>query len=332
MADMVVTELARLCARRFTSLGDAVRSSLALLEQQLPSSRIVFAELNYNTDEYRVLDAVGKGVEALTGGARLPLHESFCLHMAGDSAPALTGQASEDPVYSELELRVSSGIESYAAAAVELADGTKVASVCAMSAKADRFGEGDLELLTIAARLIGYEWERVTREGELRRLLQLHRDLTSDPLTGLALRDVFLEQLDRELHLTERGITESYVVALKPLGIEAARTRSGDAVGDLILKNAAEVITAAVRRSDIVGRVAPEMFGVILVGCKGVEGAEAFRLRLESSFERLMSERPEEITLGCGIERVGGAESALAALEAAEASLGAEPVAGGVAG
>jgi diguanylate cyclase (GGDEF)-like protein len=329
MADMVVTELAQLCARRFTSLGDAVRSSLALLEEQLPSGRIVFAELNYNTDEYRVLDAVGKGVEALAGGARLPLHDSLCLPMSAGTAPALTGRASEDPVYSELELRVSSGIESYAAAPVELADGTKVASVAAMSAKADRFDENHLELLTIAARLIGYEWERVTREGELRRLLQLHRDLTSDPLTGLALRDVFLEQLDRELHLTERGITESYVLALKPIGIEAARTRSGDAVGDLILKNAAEVITAAVRRSDIVGRVAPEVFGVILVGCKGIEGAEAFRARLETSFERLMSERPEEITLGCGIERLAGAESAAAALEAAEDALGdTEPMAG----
>jgi GGDEF domain-containing protein len=310
MTDMVVTELARLCSRRFTSLGDAVRSSLALLEEQLPSGRIVFAELNYNTDEYRVLDAVGKGVEALTGGARLPLQDSFCFHMATGTAPTLTGRASEDPVYSELDLQVSSCIESYAAAPVELADGTKVASVAAMSAKPDRFEENHLELIGIAARLIGYEWERVTREGELRRLLQLHRDLTSDPLTGLALRDVFLEQLDRELHLTERA-------------------RSGDAVGDLILKNAAEVVTAAVRRSDIVGRVAPEVFGVILVGCKGVDGAEAFRMRLETSFERLMSERPEEITLGCGIERLAGAESAAAALEAAEDALGdAEPMAG----
>lgn len=332
MGDIVVTELAGLCARRFSSLGDAVRSLLVVLEERLPAGRIIFAELNYNTDEYRVLDAVGKGVDALTGGARLPLRDSFCMHMASGAAPAIVGNASKDPVYGQLGLLTSAGIESYVAAPVELADGTCVASVCAMSPKAGRFTEDHLNLLTIAARLIGYEWERVAREGELRRLLQLQRDLTSDPLTGLALREPFLEQLDREWHLSHRGITESYVLAVKPLGIEVARAQSGDAVGDLILKNAAEVVTAGVRRSDIVGRVKSEVFGVILVGCKGIDGAEAFRARLVSGFERLMSERPEDVVLGCGIGELAAAESAAAALETAEESLGAEPVAEGVAG
>jgi diguanylate cyclase (GGDEF)-like protein len=326
MADAVVSELARLCADRFASLGDAVRSVLTLLEHQLPDGRVIFGELNYNTDEYRVLDARGEGVEALAAGARLPLRESFCIHMAGDNAPALTGRASKDDVYGELELRASAGVESYVAAPVELADGTRVGSVCAMSTQRDRYGKSDLAVLTIAARLIGYEWEHVTREGELRRLAQLQRDFSGDPLTGLPVRDTFVEQLDREWHLTERGITESYVLALKPVGVEAARVRSGDAVADLLLKNTAEVIARAVRRSDIAGRVGGDVFGVILVGCKGIEGAEAFRSRLESSFERVMAQRPEEVSLICGIERLGDADSALAALERAEDALGAEPV------
>jgi len=326
MADAALSELARLCADRFASLGDAVRSVLTLLEHQLPDGRVIFGELNYNTDEYRVLDARGEGVDALTAGTRLPLRESFCIHMASDEAPALIGRASKDDVYGELELRESSGIESYVAAPVELADGTRVGSVCAMSPARDRYGKSDLALLTIAARLIGYEWEHVTREGELRRLAQLQRDLTGDPLTGLPVRETFLEQLDREWHLTERGITESYVLALQPLGVEAARATSGDAVADLLVKNTAEVVSRAVRRSDIAGRVGRDVFGVILVGCKGVEGAEAFRSRLEASFERVMAQRPEEVSLICGIERLGDADSAVAALERAEDALGAEPV------
>jgi diguanylate cyclase (GGDEF)-like protein len=326
MATAVVPELARLCANRFASLGDAVRSVLELLEKELPAGRVIFGELNYNTDEYRVLDARGEGVAALAAGARLPLHESLCIHMANGEAPALTGRASKDEVYGALELRESAGVQSYVAAPVELADGTRVASVCAMSTECDRYDEGDRALLTIAARLLSYEWEHVTREGELRRLAQLQRDLTGDPLTGLPLRDAFLEQLDREWHLTERGITESYLLALQPRGVEAARATSGDAVADLLLKNTAEVISRAVRRSDIAGRVGNDVFGVILVGCKGVEGAEAFRSRLEASFERVMSQRPEEVALECGIECLGDAESPAAALERAEDTLGAEPV------
>lgn len=325
MADQRVSELAHLCANRFVSVGDAVRSLLTFLDEELPG-RVIFGELNYNTDEYRVLDAYGEGVEALSAGVRLPLRDSFCIHMSNDAAPALTGKASRDPVYKTLELRKSAGIESYVAAPVELSDGSRAASVCAMSGEKDVYTEDHRELLTIAARLIAYEWEHVAREGELRRLAQLQRDATSDPLTGLQLREPFLEKLDREWHLTERGITESYVLAVQPLGIDAVRATSGDAVADLLLKNCAEVIAAAVRRSDIAGRVAGDVFGVILVGCKGVEGALAFRSRLEASFDRVMSQRPEDVQLVAGIEKLGEADSPAEALQRAEESLGPEPV------
>jgi diguanylate cyclase (GGDEF)-like protein len=326
MSDLLVSELACLCENRFASLGDAVRSVLTMLERQLPAGRVIFGELNYNTDEYRVLDARGKGVVALAGDTRMPLRESFCIHMVSDSAPALTGRASKDEVYGELELCQSAGVESYAGAPVELADGTRVASVCAMSEARNRYDKNHLALLTIGARLLAHEWEHVTREGELRRLAQLQRDVSGDPLTGLPLREAFLDQLDREWHLTERGITESYLLALQPRGVEAARSRSGDAVGDLLLKHTGEVISRAVRRSDVAGRIGRDVFGVILVGCKGIDGAEAFRSRVESSFERVMSQRPEEVQLICGIEKLGDAESPAEALQRAEEALGAEPV------
>src|SRR5436305_1112710 len=192
MADRLVSELAHLCANRFVSVGDAVRSLLTFLQEELPPGRVIFGELNYNTDEYRVLDALGVGVEALSAGARLPLRDSFCIHMANDAAPALTGKASRDAVYKTLDLRKTARIESYVAAPLELSDGTRVASV---------------------------------------------------------------------------------------------------------------------------------------VGCKGVEGAVAFRSRLEASFERVMSQRPEEVHLIAGIEKLGDADSPAEALQRAEESLGPEPVA-----
>jgi diguanylate cyclase len=332
MAESAVSELARLCAGRFSSLGDAVRSVLDLLEQRLPAGRVVFAELNYNTDEYRVLDSRGQGVDALAAGARIPLRDSLCIHMANDQAPALVERASADPVYGPLELRRSAKVESYAGAPVELGDGTRVASVCAMSSKAGRYGEAHLALLTIAARLLAYEWERVTREAELRRLAQFQRQFSGDPLTGLPLRDVFVDQLEREWHLCERGVTESYLLVLRPVGVEAARAASGDAVADLLLKHVGEVIAAAIRRSDIAGRVGDDLFAVILVGCKGPEGAEAFRSRLDASFQRVMSQRPEAVTLTQAIEKLCEADTASAALERLESSLGGEPVLQGATG
>jgi diguanylate cyclase (GGDEF)-like protein len=329
MSDAVVSDFAQVCAQSFPSLGDAVRTVLDLLDRQLPAGRIVLGELNHNTEEYRVLDARGEGIEALCAGARIPLRDSFCAHMASDQAPALVGRASKDKVYSKLALCKTARIESYVAAPVELSDGIRVASVCALSTERDKYDWRQHDVLRIAARLLAYEWERVTREGKLRRLLQQQRALTGDPLTGMMLREAFLEQLDREWHLTQRGITESYVLAIKPIGIEDARSTSGDAVADLLLQNTGEVILADVRRSDIAGRVADDIFAVILVGCRGIEGAEAFVSRVQGAFARRVGQRPEKLELVSGIERLAEAESAEAALKSAEAALGAEPVGSG---
>lgn len=329
MSDAVVSDFAQVCAHSFVSLGDAVRSVLDLLDRQLPAGRIVFGELNYNTDEYRVLDSRGEGIDALCAGARIPLRDSFCSHMATDQALGLVGRASKDRVYGKLELCKSARIESYVAAPVELSDGIRVASVCAMSTERDKYDWRQHDILKIAARLLAYEWEHVTKEGKLRRLLQQQRALTGDPLTGMPLRDAFLEQLDREWHLTQRGITESYVLALRPLGISEARTKSGDAVADLLLQSTGEVILADVRRSDIAGRVADDTFGVILVGCRGPEGAEAFMSRLHGAFERKLGQRPEKLELVWGLEPLSDADSAEGALSRAEAAMAPEPVVSG---
>jgi len=74
------------------------------------------------------------------------------------------------------------------------------------------------------------------------------------------------------------------------------------------------VILADVRRSDIAGRVGADTFGVILVGCRGIDGAEAFMSRLQGAFERKLGTRPEKLDLVWGIERLGEADSAEAAL------------------
>lgn len=322
----LVSEFARLCERRFSSLGDAVQSALMLLAQQLPPGRVIFAELNYKTDEYRVLDARGQEIQALAAGVRIPLQDSFCVHMANDRAPSLVRRVAKDPVYRTLDLHKSSRVQSYIAAPVEIGDGTRVASVCAMSTNRDRYDESHRDLLTIAARLIGYEWECVTRQAELRRLTQQTRGLTGDPLTGLPLRAAFMEKLEREWQLTHRGMMESYVAAVKPVGVEEARMTSGGAVADLLIQSTGEVIQSDVRRTDIAGRIAPDTFGVVLVGCKGIEGAEAFLARVQGAFERKLSHRPERLELIWGVQALSDSESAADALERAEDALGAEPV------
>jgi GGDEF domain-containing protein len=96
-------------------------------------------------------------------------------------------------------------------------------------------------------------------------------------------------------------------------------------VADLLVQSTGEVVATDVRRSDIAGRVGQHEFGAILVGCRGIEGADAFLARVQGSFERKLGHRPEKLELVHGVERLSDAESAESALAQAETALTAEP-------
>jgi diguanylate cyclase (GGDEF)-like protein len=328
MSENLIAALGQLSTERFGSFSEASRAVLSFLEAQLPTGRLALGELNYDNDEYRLLDVRGARGDALTTGMRLPLHDSFCLHMSEDRAPALTGAASGDPVYGPLALRRSLAVESYAAAAVELTDGTRVASVAAMSQEKDFYGERDLALLKLAARFLAYEWERVMREARLRRLMREQGSpSTADPVTSLPHRGTFLEHVEREWHSSQRQITESYVVAVRLEGLADVRKRGGQAVGDLALRTAAELLMSVNRRSDIVARVDDDRFAAILVGCKGIQGAEAYTLRLRAAFSRGMTGQLARLGVSCRIEALADLPSGTAALERAERRLDEEEAA-----
>jgi GGDEF domain-containing protein len=248
--------------------------------------------------------------------------------MAEEAGPELTGAASSEPLYGSLELRRLLGVESYAGAAVELGDGARVASVFAISPERDHYSDSDLSLLKLAARWLGYEWDRVTREAKLRHLVREQApSAATDPGTGLAHRNAFLEHLEREWHASHRLITESYVVALQLIGLDVVRRQSGAPAADLAVRRLAELLTAANRRSDIIGRLADDRFGSILVGCKGTQGADAYCARVRAAFGRALADE-QGLELRCRIEPLADSLSGAAALEKAERRLDEQEVAG----
>jgi diguanylate cyclase (GGDEF)-like protein len=322
MSKKLIPALGELSKQRFGSFSDASRAVLTFLEENLPAGRLALGELNYDNDEYRLLDVRGARGDAFTTGMRLPLQDSFCVHMCEDRAPALTGRASGDPVYGPLGLRTSLDIESYAGAAVELTDGTRVASVCAMSEKRSFYSEADLALLQVAARILAYEWERVMVDAKLRRFMREQGNPSGgDPVTGLPLRTTFLEHVEREWHASQRQITESYVVAVRLEGLDEVRKLGGQALGDLALRTGAELLMSVNRRSDIVARVDDDRFAAILVGCKGIQGAEAYCVRLRAAFSRGMTGQLAALGVTCRIEALADLPSGTAALERAERRL-----------
>jgi GGDEF domain-containing protein len=94
----------------------------------------------------------------------------------------------------------------------------------------------------------------------------------------------------------------------------------------LLLKDVAEVLGGAIRRTDYLARVSPDGLSAVLVGCKGREGALAFLGRAERALERVTEGRPAGLQLSYGIQRLADCDSTSAALELAEASARTAPV------
>jgi diguanylate cyclase (GGDEF)-like protein len=177
-----------------------------------------------------------------------------------------------------------------------------------------------VELLTLSARLLTYEWETVKWRADLRRLEEQLRDPErTDKTTGLPNRPSFLPSVDREWRLSERGTVLSWVLVCAVQDLDSTRESYGEAMADLILKDVSEAMRATVRRTDYLARVGESSFGTVLVGCKGPEGASAFFARFQEALAKVAGGRPVEITVTYGAQPLAGSASPEQALERAEA-------------
>jgi diguanylate cyclase (GGDEF)-like protein len=326
MSEIAVQSIARVATQSFQSFSQASGAVLEALSARLSGEAVLAAQFDHSEAEYRVLDSRPSKIDALEAGLTVALDASPCFHMAADRAPRLCEDVAHDAVYGGLEFMQTRGVRSYCGVPLEMSDGNRVGSLCSLSLEPGRFGEADLEYMAVLGRILAYEWERVKRELELRRLKEeVRRQDVADPLTGVLHRRGFLEALEREWDLAQRGSMESWLVVATLEGLVAANERFGHAMGDLLIKDGARALSAVARGADIVGRVSGDQFAVILVGCKGREGADAFCERLGIALARTTGERPAAVDLAFGVQALAEAPTAVAALHTGE-TLAREPV------
>ena len=118
--------------------------------------------------------------------------------------------------------------------------------------------------------------EQKHAEAELRRLA------TTDALTALANRRHFLDRAAQELSRVRRYGTPSAFVMLDIDHFKRINDTWGHATGDIVLRRMAAVLGAAVRETDLVGRLGGEEFGVLLPEA-GLEAALALAERLREA-------------------------------------------------
>jgi GGDEF domain-containing protein len=186
-------------------------------------------------------------------------------------------------------------VRSYIALPLDSSSGSGALTLCALASGTDVFTQAHLTCCRSGPSLT-YEWESVKWRADLRRLASGLRDpQRTDSVTGLLNRVALVEAAEREWRLASRGTLETYVLAFRVSNLGTVSARHGAAVAELMLKDAADVMQSAIRRTDYAGRLATTCSAPVLVGCKGLEGAAAFIGRYGQALPRVTAERPAQL-------------------------------------
>ena len=264
---------------------------------------MLLGQVDSEEGELRLIDVRGEAADAIHAGSTLPLAAAS----NGDGGGLL-----DTATLAELSVR------SYLAVPLQTHGGGAI-TLCALSSGTDLFTRSHLDLLAVAGRLLAYEWESVKWRADVRRLNERLRDPErTDALTGLLNRIAFTEAVEHEWRLAERGSTESYLLACRLTNLADVTNRHGGGVGELLLRDAADVMEEAIRRTDHAGRLGEDVYAAVLVGCKGQEGADAFFERFQHALARVTSERPATLEVAYAVLALGKAESPEEALRQIE--------------
>ncbi|MCL6562065.1 MAG: diguanylate cyclase [Firmicutes bacterium] len=162
-----------------------------------------------------------------------------------------------------------------AVAAIPIRRFGEVVAVMGVRARDPQFFSAPLlELLEHIALSLGLGLEAFERQRELEQLALY------DPLTGLANRRLFFEQLRQACDQARRQATGVGVGMLDLDGFKSVNDTLGHQAGDRLLQLVAARITSLVRQADRVGRMGGDEFAVLLTGLNRAEELDAIARRL----------------------------------------------------
>jgi diguanylate cyclase (GGDEF)-like protein len=218
-------------AAGYRSFADATRAVLDLLSHHLPDATLFLAHLDRGQGLHRVVDTRNGHAFGVVANTTMPITEALCGQMTLSGAMKRVDDLKNDPVYGRLPAQRGYGAGSYLGVALELPDGSRVASLAGLARKAKRFTPEHEQLFGMLARVLVHELERETNRRDVRRL----NDSMRDHARGMAA----LTSVGQALATTEdarRTICEAaceiasadVAVLLEPSGGEFASTATSD--------------------------------------------------------------------------------------------------------
>jgi len=155
-----------------------------------------------------------------------------------------------------------------------------------------------------------------------RRNEELEMLATTDPLTGLANRRGFDEELSREEARARRERAGAAVIAFDVRKLKNVNDRYGHSVGDDLLRAVGVALRTSARKSDVVARLGGDEFAALLPGASRA-GGEIFLDRVRASVRSLLlpTGGAVPVQLSAGVAVRDEAESLQEALQLADGRL-----------
>jgi diguanylate cyclase (GGDEF)-like protein len=211
-----------------------------------------------------------------------PREIAFCDHAIRAEQPFAVEDATSDPRFCNNPLVLGAPfIRSYLGCPLKMPDGYIVGTLCIIDQKPRSFSEQEIAILCHFANLV---------IGEL----ELRTIAYTDVLTKMLSRRAWRAGVEKELDRTLRSSGTLSTLMIDLDHFKQVNDRFGHETGDRVLKKAAQVINANIRRHDLAGRLGGEEFVVCLVGAP-LETAVAIADRIREQVAALAFEELSDL-------------------------------------
>lgn len=209
---------------------------------------------------------------------------------------------------------------------------TAISPIAAVTA-ADVGGQDLIDLTSADERTLGLTLRHAVERARLTDALQQARERgralarakgLRDPLTGLAMAETLMSQLDTFIADAIRFARPLTVVVTDIDSFSELNATRGPGVGDATLIHLAGLLMDEMRASDVVGRLGADEFLLMLPGTRGqaaLVALERIQRRMQLNPYKLRDGRRLHISMSCGVAALTGLDSSLELLARADRAL-----------
>lgn len=243
------------------SVEHLTRPLLELLEEVTGLESTYLTTIDLAGGTQHILYARNTQLMQIPEGLTVPWEDTLCKRALDE------GRMYTDNVglcWGDSEAAAALGIETYLSMPVYVGKDMLYGTLCAASAEGRKVSDQSQRVLTLFASLIGAQIER---DRLMSQLMAANEQLSSlaatDALTGLPNRRALLDTLRRQLDLSIRQDTTTFVAFIDLDGFKAINDVHGHDVGDQFLMVMADRLRGACRTHDLVARYGGDEFVII---------------------------------------------------------------------